>query len=103
MNNALFSLLNFGSQVNRQIVASAVLDFPSTAAAATSTLTIPVPGAQPGDVVALGLPATVNSGVLFDAYVSSYNTVTVRATNVTAAAIDPAAATYNVVVMNLSR
>lgn len=81
------------------LFAAAALDFPSIAAAATATLNITVTGAVVGDPVVLALPATVNAGILFDARVSAADTVTVRATNITAGAIDPASATFGVTVL----
>jgi hypothetical protein len=79
--------------------ASASLNFGSIAAAASADLTITVTGAAVGDGVALGLPAAPAAGIVFNAFVSAANTVTVRATNVTADAVDPAAATYTVDVL----
>ena len=76
--------------------ASASLDFPSTAAAASSDLTITVTGAAVNDPVSMGLPAAPTAGIVFNAFVSAANTVTIRATNITAAPVDPAAATYKV-------
>lgn len=81
------------------LAAVASLDFPSVAAGASQELTIAVPGARVNDAVALGLPAAPLTGLAFDAYVSADDTVTVRASNVTAGAIDPAAANYRVTVI----
>lgn len=79
--------------------ASATLDFPSiSASGGTQDLTITVTGASTGDVVQLGLPAAPSAGVVFNAWVSAANTVTVRATNATGSPIDPASATYRVAV-----
>lgn len=100
-NQAFYSLLNNGSPVARTLAAVATLDFPSINAVSTQTLTITVPGASVNDVVVLGLPATVNAGVVFDARVSAADTVTVRALNITAGAIDPASAQYEVIVLKL--
>ena len=100
-NNALYSLLNDGSPITRTLAAIATLDFPSVAAAGTQTLTVTCPGASVGDVVALGLPGTVNAGIVFDACVSAADTITVRAMNITAAPVDPASATYEFVVFKL--
>ena len=74
----------------------AILDFPSISAGASSDLTITVTGAgaTASEGVVLGLPAAPNAGIVFTAFVSGSNTVTVRATNVTLAPIDPASATY---------
>lgn len=79
--------------------ASAVLDFASVAANTRGTgLTVSVPGANVGDQVsvtpAAGAPA--NAGIVLDGYVTAANVVTVYPSNVTAGAIDPASATYNV-------
>lgn len=79
----------------------ATLDFPSIAAAGTQTLTVTVTGAAVGDQVLLSLPATVNAGVVFDARVTAADTVTVRAQNITASAIDPASAVYTLTVLKL--
>ena len=59
-------------------------------------LTITVTGAATGNVVSIGLPPAPDAGVVFNAFVSASNTVTVRATNTTGAGIDPASASYRV-------
>jgi hypothetical protein len=76
--------------------ATATLDFASIAAAASADLTITLPGAVVGDTVELGLPAAPQAGFIFQAFVSAANTVTVRATNITAGALDAASASYTV-------
>lgn len=78
---------------------AASLDFAAIAAAASANLAIAVPGAAVGDSVSLGLPAAPQDGLIFQAFVSAADTVTVRATNITAAAVDAAAATYRVTVL----
>lgn len=83
---------------NLDLTATANLDFPAIAAAASSDLTIPVPGAAVGDGVSLGLPAAPTAGLIFQGFVSAADVVTVRATNITAAAIDAAAATIRATV-----
>ena len=87
-----------GATINKLLTASAALDFPSIAAVSQQNLTIAVNGAAVGDEVALGLPAAPAAGIVFNAFVSATNTVTVRATNVTAAPVDPVSATYSVLV-----
>lgn len=77
---------------------TATLDFPSIAAASQADLTIAVAGAVVGDEVALGLPAAPAAGLVFNAFVSAANVVTVRATNVTAGAVDAASGAYSVTV-----
>ncbi len=78
--------------------ASAALDFAAINAAASADLTITVPGAAVGDSVELGLPAAPAAGLVFNAFVSAADTVTVRATNITAAPVDAASATYRATV-----
>ena len=81
--------------------ATAALDFASIAAAASADLTITVAGAAVNDAVSLGLPAAPAAGLLFNAFVSAANTVTVRASNITAAPVDAASATYRATVHKL--
>lgn len=80
------------------LYASASLDFAAIAAAGSADLTIAVPGAAVGDAVSLGLPAAPAAGLIFQAFVSADGTVTVRAMNITAGAVDAAAAAYRVTV-----
>ena len=87
-----------GASLNKILTASAALDFPSIAAAGQQSLTITVTGAAVNDEVVMGLPAAPTAGIVFNAFVSATNTVTIRATNVTAAPVDPASATYSVIV-----
>ena len=89
-----------GSTISKILTATASLDFPSVAAASSQDLTITVTGAAVNDSVALGLPATPTAGIVFSAFVSAANTVKVRATNITASAIDPAAFTARVTVFS---
>lgn len=92
-------IVGSGSTVSAIFKGSASLDFASIAAAASADLTITVTGAAVGDSVALALPAAPAAGLVFNAFVSATNTVTVRASNITALAVDAAAATYGAVVI----
>ena len=83
------------------LTGTATLDFGSIAAAASEDKTIAVAGAAVGDTVALGLPAAPTAGIVFNVFVSATSTVTVRATNITAGAVDPASAGYTVMVLKL--
>ena len=83
----------------RQLSVAAALDFPSIAAAASADLTIAVPGAAVGEAVSLGLPAAPAAGLIFQAFVSAAGTVSVRATNISIAAVDAVSATYRVAVL----
>jgi len=80
--------------------ASASLDFPSIAANGVADLTITIPGCVPGDFVAPSWPTAPTAGIMYMAFVSANDTVTVRARNVTAAPIDPPAQTFGVLVLD---
>ena len=92
-------LVGSGATITKVLSGSASLNFGEIAAAAQANLTITVTGAAVGDEVVLALPAAPAAGIVFNAFVSAANTVTIRATNVTAEAVDPAAATYGVIVI----
>lgn len=87
-------------EIPKNITASATLDFPSTAAHSNSDLTATVTGAAVGDAVDVSPPvAAILTRSCYTAWVSAVNTVTVRFNNYnTAAAADPASATFNVIV-----
>jgi len=89
---------NVGGLLRQIKVADFTIDFASIATHATVTSNVTVKGARANDIVTIGLPATVDAGVTFDAHVSADDTVTIRATNVTAGPIDPASATYRIMV-----
>lgn len=91
-----------GGTLNKILTSSASLDFPSINAASQADLTITVTGAAVNDEVVMGLPAAPTAGIIFNAFVSAANTVTIRATNITAAPVNPAAATYNVAVIGVA-
>jgi len=91
-----------GLTVTNVLGASATLDFASIAAAASADLTITIAGAAVNNAVTLGLPAAPTAGLVFQGFVSAADTVTVRATNITAGAVDAASATYSAVVTQVS-
>lgn len=86
--------------ITKVLTASASLNFPSISAASQADLTITVAGAAAGDEVIMALPASPAAGLVFNAFVSAANTVTVRASNITGSPVDAAAATYGVIVIN---
>ncbi len=63
---------------------------------------IATPGALPGDGVALSPPAAIEAGLLWTAYVSAADTVTVRLHNASGAGVDPANATWKVKALQVS-
>lgn len=82
-----------------RLTATANLNFPSITAGRHQDLTVTVTGAVANDVVTLGPPTTLNSGLVPSGFVSAANTVTVRLFNSTALAVDPAAADWKVMVL----
>jgi hypothetical protein len=79
---------------------TAALDFGSVSAQSFADLTITVTGAATGDAVALGTPTeAVTAGIAYTAWVSATNTVTVRAHNYTAGALDPASGTFRATII----
>lgn len=82
------------------ISASGILDFGSVNAGESAILTMNVIGAADGDAVSLGVPsALAGAGGIYTAWVSATDTVTVKFSNTTAAAIDPASATFKIKVL----
>lgn len=91
-----------GLTLTNVLGASATLDFGSISAAAQEDLTITVTGAAANNTVVLGLPAAPAAGIVFNAFVSAANTVTVRATNASGSPVNPGSATYSVVVLQVA-
>lgn len=96
-----------GVQVNLAAIvkgirtATAALDFPSIAAGSSQDLTMTVTGASTGDTVTVNPAAGGFLGnIILQAIVSSANTVTVRAFNITGGAIDPSATTVRATVIS---
>lgn len=81
---------------------TSTLDFPSVAQNSSSSLTMTVTGASTNDVVLIGLPSIVSNGLSFLGHVATANEVEVDAVNATNGAIDPASATYRVVVLSFT-
>ncbi|WP_433329981.1 hypothetical protein [Spirillospora sp. CA-294931] len=92
----------YGTKPPTMLKGAASLDFPSIAAAGQHELTIAVTGAAVGDAVVLAPPAALTAGLIANARVTAPGTVTIRLANITAAAIDPAAATWGVRVIKAS-
>jgi hypothetical protein len=92
-------IVGSGSTVSELTAATATLNFGSIATTASADLTITVTGAAVGDYVVLALPASPAAGIVFNGFVSAADTVTIRATNVTTLSVDPASATYGVLVI----
>lgn len=86
------------SVLKQQLTATAALDFPSISSGLSADRTITVTGALAGQSVSAGLPAAPAAGIVFNAFVSAPDTVTIRASNISGSAIDPASATYRATV-----
>jgi hypothetical protein len=90
-----------GAVIKRLLSNTSALDFPNIAAnGGVQDLTIAVTGALAGDSVVLGLPANGGSNsVIYQARVSAVDVVSVKATNTSAAPIDPANQSFRVTVI----
>lgn len=73
-------------------------DFGNINAQVEATQTVTVAGARVGDMVMVR-PTTAVAGIILDGTVTADNTVTVRAVNYSAGAIDPASQVYRVLVI----
>lgn len=90
--------LGGGTPIVQILSATASLDFPSIAASVSSELTVAVVGAVVGDSVHTVPNGAPETGLIWSAYVSAADTVTIRVANVTAAAINPAVRTWRATV-----
>lgn len=88
-----------GKRTTTVINGSLTHDFGSIAAHTMVGTSFTVTGAKAGDAVVVGAPSAINLGLVFTAYVSAPDTVTLRVGNITAGAIDPVNLTYNVSVI----
>lgn len=81
---------------------SSVINWANIATLSAVTNTIAATGAQVGDPVVLGLPnhtAPVDTGIIWTAWVSATDVVSVKAYNTTASGIDLASGTYRIAVL----
>lgn len=82
------------------LLVDATLDFPSVDNLSPQTLTVSVPGASVGDFVIVQPPTTLETGLcVTHAVVSSADTVSIRLNSVRAGSVNPASATYKVLVL----
>ena len=82
----------------RSIHVIASLNFASIASNSTGTQTVTVTGATVSSGVTLGAPSTIEAGLIWCGFVSAADTVTIRLHNASGGAIDPALATWHVIV-----
>jgi hypothetical protein len=83
----------------RHLTGTATLDFPSTNAQLSADLTIAVTGAAVGNPVMLGTPAAPDANSAYTAFISASGVCTVRFHNYSSGAINPASASYTVIVI----
>ncbi len=78
---------------------TATLDFGSVASLGNAVLTITVTGAADGDPVMIGVPnGSMTAGLVYTAWVSATNTVSIQVYNSTIGAIDPSSGTFKATV-----
>jgi hypothetical protein len=92
--------INSGSPVKKLLTATASLNFGNMSGGASDELTITVTGAALGDTVIVNPNGAPESGLTWQGYVSSADTVTVRASNPTTGNINPAARTWRATVIS---
>ncbi len=97
-----FEALTDQGTMRAVISTTATLDFGSIAANVSADLTVTLNGARANDIALVGPPAAPDAEITFTAFVSADDTVTVRAANNSAGAVNPASATYRVVVLNFT-
>lgn len=89
-----------GTPILKVLSATATLDFGSVAAGSFADLAITVTGAAVGDTAMVNGPAAVLDDVIYNAWVSAADTVTVRAiNNELVTARDPASGTFRATVL----
>lgn len=82
--------------IKRVVFGSLAVDFGAIAAQATADLAFTLFGAQAGRPLSFGCSVAPPAGIVLMAFCAAADTVTVRAANVTAGAIDPGAVTIEV-------
>lgn len=98
-DKAAIAQSNFEKLDTQILRGSGTINYGSISAAASEDQTITVTGAAVGDPVIIGLPAAIETGLVFTAFVSAADTVTLRASNITGSPIDPASATFKAMVL----
>lgn len=93
---ALLAWLGFYVVANTR----ATVDFGNTLGSATTAVNVAVTGARAGDWVEVASQAAagINAGIVLHGKVTADDQVTLEASNVTAGALDPASAVYNILV-----
>lgn len=89
-----------GPVIKEILSATVALDFPSVAAGGQQSLTMTVTGAAVGDSVTIDRAdgTAFSAGIIMDGTITAANTVTVRASNITASSVDPTSMTVRATV-----
>jgi hypothetical protein len=88
-----------GVEARPTILVSTTLDIGSIPSVGSLTANVAVVGAVVGDVVNLGLPTVAqNTALIWQAYVSAQDVVTIAVYNLSGAPINPASGTYKILV-----
>ena len=85
-----------GTPVTRQLSTTASLTWSVVAAGASQDQTIAALGASIGDIVTVGLPASIAAGILYDARISATGVASVRATNATSGSLTPTGGSFRI-------
>lgn len=83
---------------NLGFTTTAILDFPLITTLAQAVLTVTIKGVLNGDTVMIQ-PLVFQAGIIFNGYVTSNNTVSIYATNITSGSINPASNTFRIIVL----
>ena len=87
-----------GGKIVDVLHATAVIDFGSIAANISLDSDVTIAGARENDICIVAPPYAPDAEIQFTAFVESANTVTVRAGNNSAGAVNPASGTYRIMV-----
>ena len=91
--------ITLGAVLSRILANTASLAVPTLAAGASADVTMTVTNAVAGDVVVINGQVALPAGLLFRAYVSSANTVTVTFTNASTGSITGASYSFKAVLL----
>lgn len=91
-----------GTPITRQLSTATSITWPALAPGIAQDQTIAMAGAAINDIVTVGLPASVTSGIVFEGRVSSAGVVALRATNASTGTLTPTGGTYRLGVQGFS-
>ena len=80
-----------GTPIEKHLSNTGNINFPNIPASSTTDITFTFSGVSPGDTVIATPSGSIEAGLVWSAFSSATNKVTIRLANVTVAAIDPVA------------